>query len=140
MSGTADLVLHSGRVFTGSGLHPSATAVAVSDGRVAAVGTDAEVRDRVGPGTRTVDLAGRLVLPGFTDAHVHPVMGGLERLGCDLSEVHGAGAALDRVAAYAAAHPGEWISAGAGRWRTSPAAPRAGRTSTGSSRTAPSSC
>ncbi len=112
MSGTADLVLHSGRVFTGSGLHPSATAVAVSDGRVAAVGTDAEVRSWAGPGTQAVDLAGRLVLPGFTDAHVHPVMGGLERLGCDLSEVHGAQAALDRVAAYAAAHPGEWISGG----------------------------
>ncbi len=49
--------------FTGSGLHPSATAVAVSDGRVAAVGTDTEVRDWAGPGTRTVDLAGRLVPP-----------------------------------------------------------------------------
>ncbi|MEW1959478.1 amidohydrolase [Kineococcus sp. NPDC059986] len=112
MSGTADLVLHSGRVFTGTGLHPTATAVAVAGGRVAAVGTDGEARDWTGAGTRTVDLAGRLVLPGFTDAHVHPVMGGLERLGCDLSEVHGAQAALERVAAHAAAHPGEWISGG----------------------------
>ncbi|MEZ0164441.1 amidohydrolase [Kineococcus sp. LSe6-4] len=113
MSGTADLVLHSGRVFTGSGLHPSATAVAVTGGRIVAVGTDAQARARTGPRTRTVDLAGRLLLPGFTDAHVHPVMGGLERLGCDLSEVQGAQAALERVAAHAAAHPGSgWISGG----------------------------
>ena len=112
MADSTDLVLHSGRVFTGVGVHPTATAVAVTGGRISAVGTDAEVRAAAGPAAHVVDLRGRLLLPGFTDAHVHPVMGGLERLGCDLSGAHGAPAALARVAEFAAGHAGEWISGG----------------------------
>lgn len=111
-----DWVLHSGRVFDGRRLHPTATAVAVRDGRVAAVGTDAEVRGAVGPAAEAIDLGGRLVTPGFTDAHLHAAQGGLERLGCDLSADDGASAALDHVARFAAEHPGRgpqgWIVGG----------------------------
>lgn len=106
------LVLHSGRVFTGTELDGAATAVGVRDGRVVAVGTDADVRAAVGNATEVVDLDGRLVLPGFTDAHAHPVMGGVERLGCDLSGADGAQGALALVADHAATTAQEWISGG----------------------------
>ena len=106
------VVLHSGRIFTGTGLHPTATAVATAGGRVVAVGTDAEVRDAVGTADEVVDLAGRLVLPGFTDAHAHPVMGGVERLGCDLTATTGADGALAAIADHAAVTAQDWITGG----------------------------
>ncbi|MFB9376754.1 amidohydrolase [Kineococcus gynurae] len=111
----ADLVLHSGRVFDGRRRHPTATAVAVTDGRIVAVGTDAEVRAAVGRADESVDLAGRLLHPGFVDAHLHPVQGGIERLGCDLSETRGVERYLDVVSAFAAAttaSPDPWILGG----------------------------
>jgi len=109
----ADLVLHGGRIFDGERVLPGATAAAVRDGRVVAVGTDAEVRAAVGRARESVDLRGRLLLPGLTDAHVHPVMAGVERLGCDLSSAATAEAILDRVRAYAAAHQEQaWVVGG----------------------------
>ncbi len=108
-----DLVLHGGAVFDGERLVDGATAVAVEAGRVVAVGSDDQVRAAVGPAREVVDLRGRLVLPGFTDAHVHPVQGGVERLGCDLTGASGAEEALARVRAYAAAHPDlPWVVGG----------------------------
>ena len=62
---------------------------------------------------RVVDLAGGLVAPGFVDAHVHPIQGGLERIRCDLSELHTREEYLAAVRAYAAAHPElPWILGG----------------------------
>ena len=83
--------------------------VVVDEGRVVAVGVDATTK-----GHRVVDVAGGLLLPGFTDAHVHPVQGGLERLACDLTgQPAESGAYLDHVRAYAVAHPGlAWIRGG----------------------------
>src|SRR5437868_15538854 len=71
----ADLVLRGGRVWAGKG-QPSLTAIAVGAGRVMAVGSDADVGGLIGAGTRVVDLRGRLVVPGFNDAHVHFLSGG----------------------------------------------------------------
>jgi predicted amidohydrolase YtcJ len=83
--------------------------VVVEDGRVAAAGSDLEAP----AGARVVDLAGGLLAPGFTDAHVHPIQGGLERLRCDLSEHRTRDAYLADIEEYAAAHPGaEWILGG----------------------------
>ena len=63
--------------------------------------------------TRVVDLAGGLVSPGFTDAHVHPIQGGLERLRCDLSEHETREEYLAAIKAYADANPElEWILGG----------------------------
>ena len=60
-----------------------------------------------------VDLAGGLLAPGFTDAHVHPIQGGLERLRCDLSELGTREEYLAAVRAYADGHPErEWILGG----------------------------
>lgn len=88
-------------------------AVAVADGRIVAVGTDAEVGAWVGPGTRSIDLRGRTVTPGFGDAHVHPVASGLEQAQCDLRLAAGPGRYADFIAAYAAANPElAWIQGG----------------------------
>ena len=70
----ADLAFVGGRVFTSDRHHPFSTALAVRGGRIAALGGD--VADLIGPSTHVVNVAGGLVLPGFQDAHVHPVLGG----------------------------------------------------------------
>ncbi len=59
-----------------------------------------------------VDLAGGLVSPGFTDAHVHPIQGGLERLQCDLTDGSTREEYLAMVTSYAAGSDGEWITGG----------------------------
>lgn len=108
----ADLVFHGGPVFTADTARSRAHAVAVSGGRIVAVGGD-EVRDLIGPRTEVVDLGGRLLVPGFQDAHVHPVWGGLDMLRCDLAEYGDAPQYLDAIGRYVAAHPDdEWILGG----------------------------
>ncbi|MFJ1652294.1 amidohydrolase [Streptomyces sp. NPDC088337] len=107
------LVLHGGRVWTGDPRRPNATSVAVSGGRITAVGTDAEVRRAAGRPAETFDLAGRTVVPGLQDAHIHPVWGALEALRCDLTRATDAEGCLTAVREYAAAHPGRpWILGG----------------------------
>lgn len=72
-----DWVLHHGRFTTLNRAQPSASAVAIRDGRFCAVGSDAEVLALAGPATRRVDLQGRGVLPGLIDNHLHLIRGGL---------------------------------------------------------------
>ncbi len=106
----ADLLFTNGPVLTPEGR--TATAVAVTGDRITAVGR-AEVHDLAGPGTQVVDLAGRLLLPGFQDAHVHPVPAGLELTQCDLTRAKTAEDTIAAVRAYADAHPErEWITGG----------------------------
>jgi predicted amidohydrolase YtcJ len=106
----ADLVLTGGRIATMDAARSWATALAVRDGRIVAVGGDAAVRDHIGPSSRVIDLRGRTVTPGFQDAHVHPVHGGLTMLRCDLHETYDAAGYLERIALYAASRPDEpWI-------------------------------
>ena len=101
----ADLVFAGGAVFAQGG----PTAVAVTQGRIVAIGAS-EAKDLIGPGTEVVDLAGRLLIPGFQDAHVHPLGGGQSLLTCDLRSVDTPDASVDLVARYAAANPDlEWI-------------------------------
>ncbi|WP_242884348.1 amidohydrolase [Actinomadura litoris] len=83
----ADLVLLGGNVLTLDGESRTATAVAVAGDRIVAVGGDRDVREFVGPGTSTVDLAGSTVVPGLNDAHLHLAMFGLAALGADLNGV-----------------------------------------------------
>ena len=94
-----------GAVFDGH-RYLGAGSVLVEAGRVVALGVD-------GGGHQVVDLGGGLVAPGFVDAHVHPIQGGLERLRCDLSGHSTRQDYLAAVAAYADAHPrAEWILGG----------------------------
>jgi predicted amidohydrolase YtcJ len=100
------LVFRNGGVFDGHA-HRQGAAVVVADGRVRAVVPQEEAASYVASGERVeeVDLAGGLVLPGFQDAHVHPVQGGVERMRCDLTELSTRAEYLDAIAEYAAAHP-----------------------------------
>lgn len=108
----ADLVLTGGPVLTLDPARTRATSVAVTGERITAVGHD-EVRELIGPGTEVVDLRGKLLLPGFQDAHVHAVYGGSELAECDLTGTVGVAEYLERVGAYARAHPDhEWITGG----------------------------
>ena len=112
----ADLVFRGGPVFTDGIRHTGP--VAVKDGRVVAVGDDAERCKG-----ETIDLEGRLLLPGFQDAHVHAVMGGVELGQCDLTGTVDLDEYLRRVAAYARTIPARsGSSAAVGRWRVSRAA------------------
>ncbi|GBC86086.1 N-substituted formamide deformylase [bacterium HR12] len=113
MSAPADLALVNGAVYTVDAARRWARAVAVRDGRIVAVGTDAEIRELVGPRTEVIDLAGRMLLPGFQDAHVHPPSAGVEMLQCELLDLHGLDEYREAIRAYAAAHPeAEWILGG----------------------------
>ncbi|MEU2629494.1 amidohydrolase [Kitasatospora sp. NPDC007106] len=106
----ADLVFTNGPVHTNDPARSRATGLAVTAGRITAVGHD-EVRELIGPRTRVVDLHGRLLIPGFQDAHVHAVYGGTELAECDLSGTTGVDEYLRRVRDYGAAHPErEWIT------------------------------
>jgi predicted amidohydrolase YtcJ len=69
----ADLVVY-GTVLTVDEGRPSAEALAVTDGRIVAVGTRADVAPHVGPGTEVVELDDGCVMPGFVEAHGHPLM------------------------------------------------------------------
>ena len=71
LSNSADLVFVNGEVLTLDHAFQIAEGLAVRAGQIAAVGTDAEVRDFIGPRTRVVDLAGRALLPGINDSHLH---------------------------------------------------------------------
>ena len=67
----ADLILLNGKVFTANPVKPFIEAVAISGERIIAVGTSAEIEKLAGAKTRRVDLQGRVVTPGFNDAHIH---------------------------------------------------------------------
>lgn len=113
MGDAADLVFTGGAVYTVDAARRWARAVAVRGGRIVAVGADDDVRELVGPRTEVVDLRGRMLLPGFQDAHVHPPPGGLEMLRCNLSDAHSLEEYRRIVAAYAAEHPeAPWILGG----------------------------
>ena len=102
-------IFRNARVFDGHRYRGDVGDVVVRDGRIASVG-DSSTPARAA----VVDVGGGLLAPGFVDAHVHPIQGGLERLTCDLSDVEvDEGAYLARVTAYAAAHPDRpWIRGG----------------------------
>ena len=83
---------------------------------------DAELRELAGPRTEVVDLAGGLLLPGFQDAHVHPVMGGLAMLQCDLHGTTSAAGVPGRSSRRTprATPTSSGSSAAAGRWQFFP--------------------
>ncbi|WP_439564160.1 amidohydrolase [Microcella sp.] len=101
----ADLLFIGGVVYRGPGRSaaPEAVQVAVVDGRIAAV--DADLSAWRGPETEVVDLAGGMLHAGFVDAHIHPIQGGLERLGCDLSAGSSAEDYARLIVSYAQLNP-----------------------------------
>jgi predicted amidohydrolase YtcJ len=109
----ATLILSNGKIWTGSAAQPLAEAVACLDGRIVAVGTSADVRRWTGPHTRTIDLGGKLAVPGFNDAHVHFYEGGADLAGVQLRDAKSEAEFRDRIRAFAATLPkGRWILGG----------------------------
>ena len=82
----ADLVLLHGRIHTEDPSHSVAQALALRGNTIVAVGTDEAVNGLIGPGTRILDLLGRVVLPGFIDAHTHPAESAQEFGKCTLED------------------------------------------------------
>ncbi|MGH7642226.1 MAG: amidohydrolase [Candidatus Dormibacteria bacterium] len=108
-----DLLITGGPIWSGRADLPWAEALAVSNGRVAALGSLAQVEGQLGRPHETLDLHGKAVLPGFQDAHCHPVSGGLQRRSCDLEGRLTPADCQAAVLAYLDAHPqAEWIVGG----------------------------
>ena len=109
----ASLVLLNGRLWSPDGAGAGRDAIVVGDGRIAAVTSSAEARAMAGPATRVIDLKGRLAIPAFGDAHVHPVGGGLESLRCNLAGARDRTGYLGIIAEYARGlGPDEWVLGG----------------------------
>lgn len=112
MTPHADLVVIGADVYTVDSAKSWSDAVAVRDGRVVALGSEA-VRDLVGPRTRVLQVPGGMVLPGFQDAHIHAPFAGRNRLHVFLNDLVGRQAYLDAIARYASANPDQrWIIGG----------------------------
>lgn len=104
------LILYNGKLHTQDPGYPQATAVAIHDGRILAVGHDAEIKPLAGPNTQTIDLKGRLVLPGFTDCHIHFLKHALRRSQMILDGVDDWQEVRRRVrAGVERVNPGEWV-------------------------------
>ena len=97
-----DLIAYNGHIVTLDPQSTEAEAVAVTEGRVVAVGTDARIRAMAGPETEQIDLDGRTVVPGLADNHFHGLGGGT---GVDLSGARSLQDVHDAVAARAARTP-----------------------------------
>ena len=113
---SADTILLDGKIVT-LGSAGTVEALAVADGKIVAVGTNAQIAQRAGPTTRRIDLAGRTVIPGLIDSHMHAIRAALFYA----TEVNWIGTktipdAMARIREKAkAAKPGEWIIV-AGGW------------------------
>ena len=105
-------LFHSGTIFDGATVMDAGSAVAVRDGRVIAVGKESRVRTVLPHPDHDITLGTRALTPGFTDAHVHNIMGGLESLSCDLTEAEGIAAVCERIRTYAAGCNEDWITGG----------------------------
>jgi predicted amidohydrolase YtcJ len=107
----ADMVLLNGNIVTVDETVPQAQALAARDGRIVAVGSDADVEGLVGDETEVIDLEGRLAIPGFIEGHGHYMGVGRASLQLDLRDVANWDEVVDMVAAAVAeAEPGELIT------------------------------
>ena len=110
---TADLVLIGGRVYTGDPARPWAEAVAIGGSEIVRVGTTHEIRALAQARTRTIDLRGAFVSPGFNDGHVHIDSTGALLLGANLLDVHAPERFVERIREAAERLPkGSWITRG----------------------------
>lgn len=110
----AELVLRGGPIYTLDAARSWARALAISGGAIVYVGSERGVEPWIGKGTQVVELAERLVLPAFQDAHIHPISSGVQAASsCDLSSLQTEEQYLEEIARYAAEHPDAgWILGG----------------------------
>jgi predicted amidohydrolase YtcJ len=106
----ADIIIQHAKIFTADEKRPWAQSIAIYKGKIAAVGTDDEVTRARGIGTKMIDAGGKLVLPGFTDCHVHFLSGGLGLQRVNLEGAKNLTEILVRLQKYADTHPNTpWI-------------------------------
>lgn len=108
-----DTVLINGRIYTVDDERPWADAVAIDRGRFVYVGSAEGAESYIGSETTVVDLGERLVLPGFQDAHIHPIGAGIEASACNLNDLPGLDAYRTVIGDYAASNPDvDWVLGG----------------------------
>jgi predicted amidohydrolase YtcJ len=109
----ADLIITNAKIWTVDAFQPLAQAVAVLGDRIVAVGSTSAVDAWRGPNTKVIDAAGKLLLPGFNDAHVHFVSGGEQLDNVQLKDVTNPQEFARRIAERAKITPqGEWVQGG----------------------------
>src|SRR5213594_4035580 len=110
----ADIIVTGGMVWTGlSNGAPQKGAVALANGRILAVGDNAQIARYAGPKTQAIPADGGLVLPGFTDGHTHFIGGGFQLASVDLRNAASPQEFVRRIGEYARTlKPGEWITGG----------------------------
>jgi predicted amidohydrolase YtcJ len=112
-AGEASLILTNGKIWTENPAQPEAQAVALDGTSVLAVGDSAAIKKLAGPKTQIIDLAGKRVLPGFNDAHVHFLGGGGTLIGVPLGDADSQAEFKERVAKFAKNLPkGAWLRNG----------------------------
>ncbi len=110
---SADLVITHAKIWTVDASHPAAEAVAVLGERIVAVGSDHDVNAWRGPHTQVIDAGGKLLLPGFNDAHVHFVDGGVSLDAVQLNDATSAQEFARRIGEQAKKMgKGEWVLSG----------------------------
>ena len=106
----ADLVLRNGKIVTVDSTKPEAQALAARGDTIVAVGTNDEIQPYIGPATQVIDLAGKLAVPGLTDAHGHFTSTGQAKMSVDVMNVRNWDEIIAKVGEAAKrAQPGEWI-------------------------------
>ena len=106
----ADVVLRGGAVYTMDAMRSWAEAVAIRKDTIVYAGPDSGVAPYLGPRTKVVNLSGRMVLPAFQDAHIHPISGGISHRQCALYDFKTREEYVGAVAKYAQQHPqAAWI-------------------------------
>lgn len=109
----ADLVITNANIRTMDAKRTVARSLAVLNGRIVAIGSDADTRSLIGPATRVIDAGGKLVIPGFNDAHVHFMETGQQLSSVDLRSAKSPEEFVQRLKVFAAKMPnGRWILGG----------------------------
>jgi predicted amidohydrolase YtcJ len=110
---TADLVLKNGAVYTSDAARSWAEAVAIRGNKIIYVGPNSGVQPLITSATRVIDLQGKMLLPGFTDSHVHPVSSGMQLNDCALTNISTVPGILEQVKQCHANGKGKkWIIGG----------------------------
>jgi predicted amidohydrolase YtcJ len=110
----ATLVITDARVWTGDVANPWVEAVASRDGRIIAVGANADVANLIGDATEVISVPGSMLVPGFIDTHVHFIEGGAGLSSVQLRDAATPEIFAERIAEHATTmEPGDWILQGA---------------------------
>ncbi len=106
----ADLVLRNGKIVTLDASRPQVEAIAITSGKVVAVGSNAQIAGQIAPSTKVIDLKGRLAIPGFIEGHGHFMALGESKMMLNLRDAKNWDQIVAMVGAAAKeAKPGEWI-------------------------------